>query len=526
MRISAVAVLLLVVINTVSGSTDSVYQYLEEDEFDLDITEFRELTSGVSGARELFEFIDNENGFFTDTLLTGSILYPDSVERHFYYAVPSGYDPDDGNPVFVWLHGGVSTPDLHTMEPEVLTEWYLVPRLLEEGYLIAFPCGQMDATWWDPVGEEGILRIVRWMKMNFNVDDSRIFVGGFSDGASGSFSLMMLYPSCFAGYLAFSGHIGVAAIDGERATYLSSLSNRPGIVSHSDEDGLYPTGKMAPTVVLAESAGAVIEYHTFQGFEHDPSYLPQLEERILEFMAETERERFPGSIIWEAGEPSGCDWLMVDSIIPWPLIGGDLDYNTILVSDRLRFGFYPDWEYEGDGVLISGVVDGDVPAARLGLQEGDVITGFAGEDIATLDDIGILQEGMLPGDSFSIAILRDGEVLEMRDRFNPAEHYWLLPRFGPSVRVEVVYSQNRFDITVNRFCMIRLLLHPEMVDFSRDVVVSCNGYEVFRGSIEEDGNFAMDNLMESMDLERCYTNELMLDLEELLTPLMYSALSN
>ena len=172
---------------------------------------------------------------------------------------------------------------------------------------------------------------------------------------------------------------------------------------------------------------------------------------------------------------------MVDSIVPWPLIGSDIDYNTLLVSDRLRFGFYADWDYEGDGVFVAGVVDGDVPAARLGLAEDDVIIGFEGEDITSLDDIGILQEEMLPGDSFSIAILRDSEVLELRDMFNPPEYYWLLPRSRPSVRVEAVYSQNRFDITVNRFCVIRLLLHPEMVDFSSDIVVTCNGNEIFRG---------------------------------------------
>ncbi len=506
MKSSIIAVLLLVAFNSISSGSD--------------IIEFRELTSGLSSACDLFEPINSENDYINETLLIDSILYPDSVERHFYYVIPPDCDPEEQSPLFVWLHGGVSTADLRTMEPETLMERHLIPRLLEEGYLIAFPCGQLNATWWDPVGEEGILRIVRWMKMNFNVDDSRVFVGGFSDGASGSFSLMMLHPSCFAGYLAFSGHIGVAAIDGERATYLPSLSNRAGIASHSDEDGLYPTGKMAPTISLAESAGAVIEYHTFQGFEHDPSYLPQLEDRIFEFLSETERERFPGSIIWEAGEPSGCDWLMVDSIVPWPLIGSDIDYNTLLVSDRLRFGFYADWDYEGDGVFVAGVVDGDVPAARLGLAEDDVIIGFEGEDITSLDDIGILQEEMLPGDSFSIAILRDSEVLELRDMFNPPEYYWLLPRSGPSVRVEAVYSQNRFDITVNRFCRIRLLLHPEMVDFSSDIVVTCNGNEIFRGPVEEDGGFAMDNLMENLDIERCYTASVELNLEELLLPLM------
>jgi len=526
MKLTVAVAMLIAVINLVSGSTLSISQYLAEDVSDIDIIEFRELVSGISSTSELYESAPLDIECICDTLLSAGVLYPDSVERLFYYVIPDGYDPAIDSPLFVWLHGGVSTADLHTMDPETFSELYLIPRLLDETCLVVFPSAQLNATWWDPVGEEGILRITRWMKMNFNVDDSKVFVGGFSDGASGSLSLMMLHPDYFAGYLAFSGHIGVAAIDGGRATYLPSLSNRPGIVSHSDEDGLYPTEKMSPTVALAESAGAEIEYYTFQGFEHDPSYLPQLEDRVLEFLAETERVKFPSGIIWEAGEPCGCDWLRVDSIVPWPLIGSDLDYNQLLVSDRIQFGFYPDWEFEGEGVFVSGVVDGDIPASRLGLCEGDVIVGFMGEDIKNLDEIGNLQAGLCAGDSFSIAVMRDGEILEMRDRFNLPEYYWLLPRQGPSVRIEAEYSQNRFDVTVNRFCLIRLLLHPDMVDFSSDLVVFCNGYEVFRGSVEEDGNFAMDNLLENLDLERAYTAELKLDLAELLPEQMYNFDSN
>jgi len=458
-----------------------------------------------------------------DTLLMETIMYPDSQPRHFYFAVPSSFPPEGEAPLFIYLHGGVSTTDLRTLEPEILHEWCPIPRLLEEGYLVAFPCGQMGSAWWDPVGEEGILRILRWMKLNFPVDDSRVFVGGFSDGASGSFSLMMLHPSDFAGYLAFSGHPGVAELDGGRSTYFPSLSNRPGIVSHSDLDGLYPSGLMAPAVALAESAGARIEYYEIQGYEHDAAYLPLIEDEIFAFLNRTSREPFPPRIVWEAGEPSACDWLAVDSIVPWPLIGEDRDYNMILVSERLQFGFYPDWEYEGDGVLVSGVVDGDIPAARLGLQKGDIITGFQGSDVLSLDDIGELQSGMAPGDSFSITLDRGGERLSLRDSFNPPEYYWLFPRQGVSVRIRAEYEDNVFRLSSSRLCRLRILLHPEMVDLSDEITVICNGYTVFKGMVEEDANYAEECFRSNLDGDRIYVNEIMLDLEELLPPLIREA---
>ena len=469
---------------------------------------------------------DSTGAFPADTLLKAYMLYPDSLRRHFYIAVPESYDEEGLNPLFIWLHGGVSTDELRTMDPEDIHEWALIPRLLEEGYLLAFPCGQMDAAWWDPVGEEGILRIVRWMKFNFMVDDSRVYVGGFSDGASGSFSLMMLHPSPFAGYLAFSGHPGVAALDGGRATYLPSLSNRPGMVTHTDQDGLYPAGRMSRSVALAVSAGAPIEYLTFSGYQHDPAYLREIEEDIVQWLSATERPRFPREIVWEAGEPSGCDWLHVDSIVPWPLLAEDVDFNTLMVSERLQFGFYPDRDHQGEGVFIAGVVDDDVPASRMGFREGDLLVGFQGREVGGLDDLGSLQEGMLPGDSFSVTVLRDLDTLRLRDRFDPPRHYWLLPRQGPSVRVEASFDDNVFRLSVNRLCRLGLLLHREMVDFGRELVVICNGCEVYRGSVADDREFMITNLLMEMDPSRMYHARLELDLEELLPPLMYADMAD
>lgn len=457
----------------------------------------------------------------SDTLLMHSIIHSDSVRRHFYYVVPEAYDPGIFHPLFVWLHGGVSTEELRTMDPQDIDEWVLIPRLLEEGYLVVFPCGQRNAAWWDPVGEEGILRIIRWMKSNFRIDDSRVFVGGFSDGASGSFSLMMLRPGAFAGYIALSGHPGVAAIAGERGTYLPSLTNRPGIAVHTDQDGLYPARHMAGTIDLAVSAGADILYRVFEGYGHDPSFVPQMEDEIIEWLDSTGRVRFPRSITWETAEPSGCDWLMVDSVVSWPLLAEDGDFNMVMVSERLQFGFYPDRDYEGNGIRVSGIVDGDYPAARAGFQEGDVIVGFQGSAVAGLDDLGRLQEGMSPGDSFTVDVQRGSAAVELEDRFNPPEYYWLFPRHSPSVRIRAARSDNHFDLEVNRLCLLRLLLHEEMVDFDREITVSCNGHEIFRGTVETDEEYMLQNLLREMDAERMYRAELVLDLEDLLPPLIH-----
>ncbi len=472
----------------------------------------------VAMAVTAIETLNPDTGFDLPgaVLLEDSVLYADSVYRHFYYAVPLSYESGTPAPLMMWLHGGVSTRELSDYEPEVLTEWHLIPGMLDMGCILAFPCAQSGSVWWDSVGQQGIMDIIATLKHRLNIDDSRVFIGGFSDGASGSWALMMLQPSPFAGYLAFSGHLGVAAIDGDRATYLSSLSNRPGIASHTDEDGLYPSAVMAPSVELAQEAGAEISYRTFDGYEHDADYLPLLEEDVMAFIDTTRRERFPEHLIWKTGEPSGCDWLMVDSIIPWPVLTEDTDNNMVLVSERLTFGFMPDWEAECDGIPVEQVLDGDTPANRIELKADDVIIGFQDCPVMNLEDLYELMSEMSPGDHFAMDVNRDGEQIHLTGNLNLPEYYWLFPRSEPSVRVEAVYADNFFDIEVNRLCVLRLLLHPKMVDLNRDVTVMCNGYRIYCGSVEMDPEMAVVTYARTGDRQRPWAGELVLDLEELL----------
>lgn len=502
----SISILILIVLKTSNAASDNFTT----------ITNF----DSALEATTAIEAYNPDTGFDLPgaVLLEDSVFYTDSVYRHFYYTVPLSYESGTPAPLMMWLHGGVSTQELSDYEPEVLTEYHLIPDMLQRGFVLVFPCAQSGAVWWDLVGQQGIMDILAALKHRLNIDDSRVFIGGFSDGASGSWALMMLQPSPFAGYLAFSGHLGVAAIDGDRATYLSSLFNRPGIASHTDEDGLYPSAVMSPSVELAKEAGAKIAYHTFEGYEHDADYLPLLEEDVLVFIDTTYRERFPEHLIWRAGEPSGCDWLMVDSIIPWPVLTEDTDHNMVLLSERLTIGFIPDWEAEGGGIPVVQVLDGDTPANRIDLKADDVIIGFQDCPVMDLEDFFLLMSEMSPGDHFTMDVERGGEQMHLTGNLNPPEYYWLFPRSVPSVRVKAVYDDNSFDIEVNRLCILRLLLHPDMIDPDREVTVMCNGYQIYCGSVEMDSEMAVTTYGRTGDRQRPWAGELILDLEELLMP--------
>ncbi|SDB18195.1 DegQ family serine endoprotease [Belnapia rosea] len=68
---------------------------------------------------------------------------------------------------------------------------------------------------------------------------------------------------------------------------------------------------------------------------------------------------------------------------------------------------------ENKGALIGGV-EPDGPAAKAGLQPGDIVTGFNGRPVAVPRDLAEAVGGQKPGATVSLALLRDGKPVEER----------------------------------------------------------------------------------------------------------------
>ncbi len=76
-------------------------------------------------------------------------------------------------------------------------------------------------------------------------------------------------------------------------------------------------------------------------------------------------------------------------------------------------GTIPDFgEVEGGGLRLSGVRAGS-PAERAGLQAGDVVIEFAGNEVLNIYDYTYALRDHAPGDTVMIKVSRDGTVLEL-----------------------------------------------------------------------------------------------------------------
>ncbi|MCK4510248.1 hypothetical protein KAW64_00830, partial [bacterium] len=340
----------------------------------------------------------------------------DTVERPWVLQIPPDYDPSVSAPLLVVLHGGVGAAEVRDDPLEYVAESELGALALDRGWISVFPFGQDGATWFDEVGMTNIRDLVRTIKRELNVDDDRVWMAGFSDGASAGFTHAMLAPTDYAAFVALNGHMGVGS-DFDHSTHAPNMSATPIFATTTFDDWLYPSYKMRPTIEMAREAGADIYYRELPG-EHDFDDVRDELPGIARFLERHPRDPFPSRIVWEAGSADfgECRWLAIDRITidePAPWHG---DHNVVLTDDRVTIGFQPDYEFEGTGVLVGVLSDGDYPARNIGLRAGDVIVKADAARLDSLPDLNDWKGTVERGDAFEMTVLRDGGKVVLRGK--------------------------------------------------------------------------------------------------------------
>ncbi len=437
----------------------------------------------------------------------------DSVERPWVLYVPSGYDPASPGPLIVLLHGGVSRSELIEDPLTYAREDEFLPVAEANGWIAAFPLGQLGATWWDDVGMANIDGIVRSVKSDYNVDDDRVWMAGFSDGASAGFTFAMVRPDDYGAFVALNGHIGVGSLDGGLPTYATNIANTPIYATTTFDDGYYPSARMRPTIEMAREAGGDIFYrempgtHDFKDVEGD---LPA----IVRFLERHPRDPMAPDVVWEASDPDfgRCKWLSIDAVTTAEPAPWHVDHNVALVDDRVSVGFYPDADFEGQGVLIGGLSEGETAARSAGLRPGDVVLAA---DSARVDSLGALEAWKATvsrGDPFQLTVLRDGKRVKLSGRMPDVTNYFVFERDAPSAEVVASYGANTFDLEASRLGAVRLRIHPDMVRLQEDVVVRVNDAVVYDARVSPDLEYMLRNYLENKDRRALYVAEVPIEL--------------
>ncbi len=445
-------------------------------------------------------------------------LCSDDVERPWVLYIPEDYDPAVATPLLVVLHGGVSSPNIYEDPLGYANESEFSRLGVKNGWLMIFPFGQSGATWWDPVGMGNIDARVREVKREFNVDDDRVYMAGFSDGASACMLYAMVNPNDYAAFVGLNGHIGVGSLGGGIQTYPRNMANSYLYTTTTDNDSLYPTSKMSATIEMAIEAGANVEYRKLEGthsFDFAETEIPLISEYLLAHP----RNPNPSYVICEAAEKlvpttkpdfGQMRWLAIDEVADGEQ--EHRDFNATLLDDRLTFGFYDDDSYQGEGVLIGGIIE-ESAAEGAGLKEGDVL--IQGDDIpiTVFDDLYTWKDTLARGDDFKMIVLRDGEEVTLSGNLPEPEEYEVFNYEMISGLIEAEIDGNRIDITESGVKQLRISVLPDMFDWGAPLEIWVNGeleYDEYR--VEIDTDFMLRNFLKNRDRKAAYIGEIKMTL--------------
>jgi predicted esterase len=247
--------------------------------------------------------------------------------------VPADYDPARQWPLRVQLHGGVGRPSPNAVrpgqgsadKPEGLSPREGPPprapnRIAGEPQIYAYPSGWADAQWWDVEQVENILRLVDTLKRRYNIDESRIYITGISDGGTGVYYIAMKSPTTWASYLPLNGSIAVLkssenGADGE--LYGNNLINAPLYIVNGEQDPLYPVWQVEPHIAWFRQLGVQFVFRPQAGAVHNTTWWPTERAPYEAFVHSHPRPAHPATLTWETERIDAFNrnhWLVIDSL--------------------------------------------------------------------------------------------------------------------------------------------------------------------------------------------------------------------
>lgn len=419
-----------------------------------------------------------------EMLLLNKITGSDGVERPWVLYLPGGRSGIRPLAMLIALHGGVSRQSIYDDPVATVREspWLSLAR--SQGMVLLFPFGQEGATWWDSVGMTNVRQLIRTVKHHINIDDDRVYLAGFSDGASAGFLYAMTMPDDFAAVIALNGHMGVGSLDGGLPLYAPNLAMTPVYAVTTENDDLFPTRRMAPTIDMARQAGARIDWRRLPG-THTFDYHTTELLLIARFMRRNTRNRLPVELFWEAGslDFSDCRWLSIGDISNDEPADWHIDHNCIMSDEEINWGFTG--VRDSDGIKISRVDRGSY-AEAVGMRIGDILLQAAGQEITSSFSLKAAKEGARCGEPFDFTVRRAGRRLRLPGILPQPGMYYLFAREVPSAAVRARRDGNVFTILGSRVSRLKLRLHPDMFDPEKPVRVVFNGRCIFSGKVKPD----------------------------------------
>jgi dienelactone hydrolase len=257
--------------------------------------------------------------------------------------VPAEYDAARKWPVRVSLHGGVGR---EMPGPNDAPARPLSNRIPSSGEIVIHPRAWALSEWWTAGQVENISKLLDRVKRAYNVDESRVYVTGISDGGTGVYFLGMRAATPWAACMPLNGHPSVLAnpATGADGTLFSgNLANCPLYIVNGGRDPLYPAASVKPMIDMFERGGIPLVFQVYPEAGHNVEWWPQERPRYEAFLGSHARVAHPGSITWETERTDRYNrfrWLVIDRLGKRPSDQALPDVNVFEAGALVRRPLY------------------------------------------------------------------------------------------------------------------------------------------------------------------------------------------
>ena len=245
--------------------------------------------------------------------------------------VPADYDPARAWPLRVSLHGGVGREAPGPNDPPARP---LTNRIQSAGEIVLHPRAWAPSQWWNLSQVENITRLVARVKHDYNVDESRTYITGISDGGTGVYFFAMRQATPWSACMPLNGHPLVIAnpdtgADGQ--LYVGNLVNCPLHIVNGGKDPLYPAASVEPLVTMFKRAAVPYEFKVYPDAGHNVEWWPQERDGYEAWLAAHPRQPNPERVSWETERTDRYNrfrWLVIDRLGKRPSDVALKDINT------------------------------------------------------------------------------------------------------------------------------------------------------------------------------------------------------
>jgi hypothetical protein len=167
---------------------------------------------------------------------------------------------------------------------------------------------------------DNILNLIDTVKRRYNVDESRVYVTGISDGGTGVLFFAMRVVTPFSACLSLNGHPAVLAnpqVGADPQLYPTNMANCAMYMVNGGRDELYPAASVEPFVQMIRQAGAPVEFHVYEEAGHNTAWWPEERGAYEKYLASHARVAHPATITWETDRTDRYNrmrWLVINQL--------------------------------------------------------------------------------------------------------------------------------------------------------------------------------------------------------------------